>query len=87
VEAAIRARLDRGECIKKVAKAIGVGNGTVRGQSDDGSLTGLGADPGGQARAAKHFRRTSGLCSKCTELYLYRGIAGGNVRIRPAADI
>ena len=33
------------------------------------SLTGLGAHPGGQARAAKHFRRTSGLCSRCTELY------------------
>jgi DNA invertase Pin-like site-specific DNA recombinase len=29
VEAAIRARLTRGEGIKKVAKAIGVGNGTV----------------------------------------------------------
>jgi DNA invertase Pin-like site-specific DNA recombinase len=29
VEAAIRARLARGEGIKKVAKAIGVGNGTV----------------------------------------------------------
>jgi DNA invertase Pin-like site-specific DNA recombinase len=29
VEAAIRARLIRGEGIKKVAKAIGVGNGTV----------------------------------------------------------
>jgi hypothetical protein len=29
VEAAIRARLIRGEGIKKVTKAIGVGNGTV----------------------------------------------------------
>ena len=29
VEAAIRSRLARGEGVKKVAKAIGVGNGTV----------------------------------------------------------
>jgi hypothetical protein len=29
VEAAIRARLAAGEGIKKVAKAVGVGNGTV----------------------------------------------------------
>ena len=36
VEAAIRARLVRGEGIKKVAKAIGVGNATVRGQGGDG---------------------------------------------------
>jgi DNA invertase Pin-like site-specific DNA recombinase len=29
VEAAIRARLTAGEAVKKVAKALGVGNGTV----------------------------------------------------------
>ena len=31
VEAVIRARLTRGDGIKKVAKALGVGNGTVTG--------------------------------------------------------
>ncbi len=29
VEAAIRARLTAGECVRKVAKIVGVGNGTV----------------------------------------------------------